>query len=221
MPVFPLEPDDIIPCTFHYLVACVKHCWTHGIGDYIKDEEMGTGISDYLCKKCGVVMDVMKVGKGSTAKACKLVSLGGEQARAVASHYELFLKAVYGLPGDYDHNNPPAGTKKFNAEQFKLTAYVGDRLVNMWNCVATQMHDRTEPLSLNRLPGTAAEIERKANELRIATKMYRARHTAQPSAKLPSNNTRTSASTSPNTKLACSTTSRTTRQRRKSTKARS
>jgi hypothetical protein len=27
---------------------------------------------------------------------------------------------------------------------------------------------------LNRLPGTAAEIERKAKELRIATKMYRA-----------------------------------------------
>jgi hypothetical protein len=25
-------------------------------------------------------------------------------------------KAVYGLPDDYDHNNPPAGTKKFNAE---------------------------------------------------------------------------------------------------------
>ena len=179
VPVFPLEPDDIIPCTFHYLVACVKHCWTHGIGDYIKDEEMGTRISNYLCKKCGVVMDVMKVGKGSTAKACKLVSLGGEQARAVASHYELFLKAVYGLPDDYDHNNPPAGTKKFNAEQFKKTAYVGDRLVNMWNCVATQMHDRTdEPLSLNRLPGTAAEIELKAKELRIATKMYRAAYRA-------------------------------------------
>jgi hypothetical protein len=43
--------------TFHCHVACVKHCWTHGIGDYIKDEDMGTRISDYLCKKCGVVMD--------------------------------------------------------------------------------------------------------------------------------------------------------------------
>ena len=97
----------------------------------------------------------------------------------MASHYELFLKAVYGLPDDYDHNNPPAGTKKFNAEQFKKTAYVGDRLVNMWNCVATQMHHRTdEPLSLNRLPGTEAEIELKANELRIATKMYRAAYRA-------------------------------------------
>jgi hypothetical protein len=31
---------------------------------------------------------------------------------------------------------------------------------------------------LNRLPGTAAEIERKANELRIATKMYRAAYRA-------------------------------------------
>ena len=40
------------------------------------------------------------------------------------------------------------------------------------------MHDRTEPLSLNRLPGTEAEIELKANELRIATKMYRAAYRA-------------------------------------------
>ena len=121
--------------------------------------------------KCGVVMDITKVAKGVHAKAVKLVSLGGEQARAVCSHFELFLKICYGFPEDYDRTHPPAGTKDFEARQFSKAAYVGDCLLELWNVIASRMHERKDANG-NRLPATKDEVLAKAEELRVSAKKY-------------------------------------------------
>jgi hypothetical protein len=93
-----------------------KHIWRHGISDDIAGkgaagEAKAKAIMHRLLTKCGIVMDIEKVGKGSSAKCVKLVYLGVAQIRAVCAHFEMFLQIVYGLGEDYDRNNPPVGTK--------------------------------------------------------------------------------------------------------------
>ena len=176
--LFPLEPIDINACTLHCLMGSQKHTWRHGISDNIAGQgKVGEAkaklVMEKLLKKCGVVMDITKVAKGVHAKAVKLVSLGGEQARAVCSHFELFLKICYGFDEDYDRAHPPAGTKPYEARQFSQAAYVGDCLLELWNVIASRMHDRTDANG-NRLPATNDEVLAKAEELRLSAKKYRA-----------------------------------------------
>ena len=176
--LFPLEPMDINACTLHCLMGSQKHTWRHGISDNIAGQgKVGEAkaklVMEKLLMKCGVVMDITKVAKGVHAKAVKLVSLGGEQARAVCSHFELFLKICYGFDEDYDRVNPPAGTKEYEARQFSQAAYVGDCLLELWNVIASRMHERTDANG-NRLPGTKEEVLAKAEELRLSAKKYRA-----------------------------------------------
>jgi hypothetical protein len=89
----------------------------------------------------------------------------------------MFLQIVYGFGEDYDRDHPPIGTKMTEAVSFKKKAYVGDKLLDLWNCVAERMHDRTDDNG-NRLPGTPEEVKLKAEELRLASKMYRAAYRA-------------------------------------------
>jgi hypothetical protein len=89
-------------------MGCTKHCWSLGISNYIATEEMGKAVTTALKKKCKVCLNVEKASKGSHAKAARIVSIGGEQARQVVAHYELFLLLVYGWPADFDKDDPPA-----------------------------------------------------------------------------------------------------------------
>jgi len=180
--LFPLDPEDVNICTLHMLMGSQKHVWKHGISDDITGrgaagQDKAKAIMEKLLTKCGIVMNIEKVGKGSSAKCVKLVSLGGAQARAVCAHFEMFLQIVYGFGEDYDRDHPPIGTKNADAVSFKKKAYVGDKLLDLWNCVATRMHDRTDENG-NRLPGTPEEVKLKAEELRLASKMYRAAYRA-------------------------------------------
>ena len=184
-PVFPLQPCwQIIPCTLHYLMGCTKHCWSLGISNYIATEEMGKAVTTALKKKCKVCLNVEKVSKGNHAKAARIVSIGGEQARQVVAHYELFLLLVYGWPADFDKDDPPAevpdilnegetcAVTAHDLEEFKKGVRVGDALLRLWNCISARMHERVDANG-NRLPGTAVEIEDKADSIYRCEKMYR------------------------------------------------
>jgi hypothetical protein len=59
-----------------------------------------------LLTKCGIVMNIEKVGKGSSAKCVKLVSLGGAQARAECAPFEMFLQMGDWVGEDYDRETP-------------------------------------------------------------------------------------------------------------------
>jgi hypothetical protein len=63
------------------------------------------------------------------------------------------------------------------AASFKKKAYVGDKLLDLWNCVAGRMHDRTDENG-NRLPGTPEEVLKKAEEFHFASKRYRGAYRA-------------------------------------------
>jgi hypothetical protein len=94
----------------------------------------------------------------------------GAQARAVWAHFEMFLQIVYGFGEDYDREDPPVGTKAAEAATFKKVAYVDDKLLELWNCVATRIHDRRDAKS-NQLPALPAAVKKKAEELRLVSKV--------------------------------------------------
>ena len=188
-PIFPLEPCyQIIPCTLHYLMGCTKHIWSLGIANYIEAESVGTEVTGALKRKCGVCLNVTKVSNGSHAKAARMVSIGGEQARSVVGHFELFAKLVFRYPDDFDKDNPPLqvpdlqNVGEFKAvtahdlQSFKNVVRVGDALLLLWNCISTRMHGRVDGNG-HRLPATAEERKTKADQLQRCEKMYRLAYT--------------------------------------------
>jgi hypothetical protein len=49
------------------------------------------------------------------------------------------------------------------AVSFKKKAYVGDKLLDLWNCVADRMHNRTDENG-NRLPASPEEVKKKGRK---------------------------------------------------------
>ena len=184
-PIFPFQPCwQIIPCTLHYLLGCTKHIWSVGIAHYISSDAVGKAVTDALRVKCGVCLDVQKVSNGNHAKAARMVSIGGAQARSVVAHFELFAKVVFGWPADFDKEHPPLEVPdldkpgemkrvtKHDLETFKKIARVGDALLVLWNCISERMHGRFDA-NKNRMPSTTAERNKKADQLQRCERMYR------------------------------------------------
>ena len=231
-PVFPLQPCwQIIPCTLHYLMGCTKHCWSLGISHYIATEDMGRAVTTALKTKCRVCLNVEKVSKGNHAKAARIVSIGGEQARQIVAHYELFLLLVYGWPADFDKDDPPTEVPDIlnegettpitahDLEEFKKGVRVGDALLRLWNCISERMHERLDANG-TQLPGTDEEIETKAASIYRCEKMYRIAFTAAFGAGQYKPYTHTSACISRAFNGTCSTISKTTRLRHRNTQGR-
>lgn len=160
--------DTILPCVLHVPLALVRHCWGHGIAEYIETDEVAEKINFLLETQCSVVLDVAKIAKGLKQDAARLPRLPGAPARRVVELFDCFLSAVL-FCDDYDEDTEAHEVKQAH---FKAASFCNDALLELWNCLSQRMQREVG------MPPTMETRRRKARLLGAKAEVYRLRYAA-------------------------------------------